>query len=84
MMENKARIELLDEINKILVEEDAKPIKEDDLLTYSELDSFGYTMLFFQIDEQYNCFNSSYVNSIDFNKYTGKDLIDKIEVDGKL
>jgi len=72
------RVALLNEINKILVEEDVKVIKEDDLLISSELDSFGYTMFFFQLDEKFNCFNSSYVNSIDFNVYTGKDLINRI------
>lgn len=79
-----SRDELLKEINKILIEENAKPIKEDDLLISSELDSFGYTVFFFQLDEKFDCFNNRYVISINFNEYIGKDLIDRIVSDGKL
>lgn len=73
------REELLNEINKILVEENAKAIKEDDLLISSELDSFGYAVLFITISDRYNdCCMNEYVNSIDFNSYKAKDLIDRI------
>jgi len=43
----KSRKEILSEINKILIEEHANPLKEDDLLISSELDSFGYAILVF-------------------------------------
>lgn len=73
------RVDLLNEINKILVEENAKPIKEDDLLISSELDSFGYAILFITISDRYNdCCTNEYVNSIDFKTYKAKDLIDRI------
>lgn len=73
------REELLNEINKILVEENAKAIKEDDLLISSELDSFGYAILFITISDRYNdCCMNEYVNSIDFKTYKAKDLIDRI------
>lgn len=73
------REELLNEINKILVEENAKAIKEDDLLISSELDSFGYCVLFITISAEHNdCCENEYVNSIDFKTYKAKDLIDRI------
>lgn len=73
------REELLNEINKILVEENAKAIKEDDLLISSELDSFGYAILFITISDKYNdCCINEYVNSINFETYKAKDLIDRI------
>lgn len=73
------RVDLLNEINKILVEENAKAIKEDDLLISSELDSFGYAVLFITISDRYNdCCMNEYVNSIDFEIYKVKDLIDRI------
>jgi len=75
----KSRKEILSEINKILIEEHANPLKEDDLLISSELDSFGYAILFLTISsENNNCCENDYVNSIDFNSYKAKDLIDRI------
>ncbi len=80
------RVELLKEINKILVEENAKPIKEDDLLISSELDSFGYAILFTELNEKYNCFGKNFQigrkfkdgEDIDYAVYKAKDLIDRI------
>lgn len=80
------RVEILKEINKILVEENAKPIKEDDLLISSELDSFGYAILFTELNEKYNCFGKNFQigrkfedgEDIDYAVYKAKDLIDRI------
>ena len=80
------RVELLKEINKILVEENAKAIKEDDLLISSELDSFGYAILFTELNEKYNCFGKNFQigrkfedgEDIDYAVYKAKDLIDRI------
>lgn len=81
----KARESILNEINKILVEENAKAIKEDDLLISSELDSFGYAILFLTISsENNNCCENDYVNSIDFKTYKAKDLINRIIEKSKL
>lgn len=74
-----SRDELLKEINKILIEENAKAIAEDDLLISSELDSFGYAVLFITISDKHNdCCMNEYVESIDFKTYKAKDLIDRI------
>lgn len=68
-------------INKVLVTENAKAIEEDNLLTDSELDSFGYAVLFITLeaDLNLNCFEKEYLNSIDYKTYTMKDLLDRIE-----
>lgn len=75
------RKEYLDFINNILVTENAKAIAEDNLLTDSELDSFGYAVLFITLeaDLNLNCFEKEYLNSIDYKTYTMKDLLDRIE-----
>lgn len=72
------REKILNELNKILVTENAKEISESNLLTDSELDSFGYAMLFIELNENYNCFDKEYLNSINYKSYTAKDLIDRI------
>lgn len=75
------RDKYFDFINKVLVTENAKAIKEDNLLTDSELDSFGYAVLFITLeaDLNLNCFEKEYLNSIDYKTYTMKDLLDRIE-----
>jgi acyl carrier protein len=75
------RKEYLDFINDVLVTENAKAIAEDNLLTDSELDSFGYAVLFITLeaDLNLNCFEKEYLNSIDYKTYTMKDLLDRIE-----
>ncbi|WP_151946609.1 hypothetical protein [Aliarcobacter butzleri] len=75
----KSRKEILAYINKILVEEHANPLDENDLLISSELDSFGYCELFITISAENNdCCENKYVDSIDFKTYKVKDLIDRI------
>lgn len=75
------RKEYLDFINDVLVTENAKAIAEDNLLTDSKLDSFGYAVLFITLeaDLNLNCFEKEYLNSIDYKTYTMKDLLDRIE-----
>lgn len=73
------RVDNLEFINKILTTENAKAIKEEDLLVTSELDSFGYAILFIELDEKFGGFDKEYLNNIDYKTYTMKDLLDRIE-----
>lgn len=75
------RAELKDFINKILVTENAKAIEESNLLTDSGLDSFGYAILFITLEEDlnFNCFNKEYLNSINYETFKLKDLLDRIQ-----
>lgn len=73
------RADNLEFINKILTTENAKAIKEEDLLTNSELDSFGYAILFIELDDKFGGFDKEYLNNIDYKTYTMKDLLDRIE-----
>ena len=73
------RVDNLEFINKILTTENAKAIKEEDLLTNSELDSFGYAILFIELDDKFGGFDKEYLNNIDYKTYTMKDLLDRIE-----
>lgn len=75
------RYEYFDFINNVLVTENAQAIKEDELLINSNLDSFGYAVLFITLeaDLNLNCFEKEYLNSIDYKTFTMKDLLDRIE-----
>ena len=67
------------DVNKIIKEEHGKEINFNNLLTDSEIDSFGYAMLFIPLDEKYKCFDEKYLNSIDYKTYTLEDLCKRIE-----
>lgn len=93
------REDILLAINKI-IEEDYddtyypyEPLKEENLLTDSLMDSFSYTMFWLGISAKYSIIlkddnlseddknkkGIEYVNWIDYKVYTIKDLIDRIE-----
>lgn len=72
--------DIIDKVNEILVTENAKPLEDkNDLLINSELDSFGYIILWIELNEEYKCFPVEYVNEIDYDSYKLKDLIKRIE-----
>lgn len=72
--------DIIEKVNEILVSENAKSLEdENDLLIDSELDSFGYAILWIELDEEYKCFPVEYVNEIDYDSYKLKDLIQRIQ-----
>ena len=91
------REEILEYINKIIKEDyhdtyyPYEPLSENDLLSDSNMDSFGYAMFWMNISQDYkivketgneeidNKASIDYVNWIDYKVYTVKDLIDRIE-----
>ena len=91
------REEILEYINKIIKEDyddtyyPYEPLSEENLLSDSNMDSFGYAMFWMNISQDYkivketgneeidNKASIDYVNWIDYKVYTVKDLIDRIE-----
>ena len=91
-----SREEILETINKIIKEDfpcnwEFKEVAENDLLSDSNMDSFGYAMFWMNISQDYKIVKETgnedidnkaridYVNWIDYKVYTVKDLIDRIE-----
>lgn len=91
------RDEIVKTINEIIKEDfpcnwEYKEIKENNLLTDSNMDSFGYAMFWLQIAEKYPILKdieslkdkekseaiNKYVNNIDYKTYKVKDLVDRI------
>ena len=90
------REEILKTINKIIKEDfpcnwEFKEVAENDLLSDSNMDSFGYAMFWMNISQDYKIVKETgnedidnkaridYINWIDYKVYTVKDLIDRIE-----
>jgi hypothetical protein len=48
------------------------------------LDSFGYMILWIHLDDRFKCFDTKYLNDIDYKTYTLSDLVDRIENYGQL
>lgn len=91
------RNDILKRINEIIKEDfpcnwDYKEIKEENLLSDSNMDSFGYSIFWLNIADEYNILSNpstlsetdknkeiiEYVNHIDYKTYKVKDLIDRI------
>lgn len=91
------RSDILNKINEIIKEDfpcnlEYKEIKEDNLLSESNMDSFGYSIFWLNIADEYNILDDKsitdeteknkiiieYVNNIDYKNYKVKDLIDRI------
>lgn len=85
-METLSREHILAELNKIIEEEHGKAVTEDSLLIDCDIDSFGYAILWLEInnnicqstEEGIILINHDYVNCIDYSTYKVNTLIDKI------
>ena len=90
------REDILATINKIIKEDfpcnwEFKEVAENDLLSDSNMDSFGYAMFWMNISQDYKIVKETgnedidnkaridYINWIDYKVYTVRDLIDRIE-----
>lgn len=72
--------QIIEKVNEILTRENAKILKDkEQLLIESALDSFGYAILWIELNEVYKCFQVEYVDKIDYQSYRLKDLIKRIE-----
>ena len=80
------RKDILNNINEIITQEHGEILKEDNLLADCGIDSFGYAILFMELNEKYNCFGKDWKlgtsfedgENIDYSVYKVKDLIDRI------
>ena len=78
------RKEYFDIINELIASEYGKPLRtEEDKLINAELDSFGYTILFVTLDNEYNYFydikdKQNIFETINFKEITIKEIIDKL------
>lgn len=75
----KKRKEILDFINKILTEEHGNVLTENNLLTDSEIDSFGYAIFWLEINNNYKLEEIKGIDSgIDYDTLTVKNIIDYV------
>lgn len=70
---------ILDRINEIIKEQQGKALNEENLLTDSEMDSFSYAFFWAYINDEYPEFNNDYVNTINYETYTIKEMINHHE-----
>lgn len=71
--------DILNHINKIIKQEHGKRVELDNLLIDSEIDSFGYAILFLELEDKYNIkFTPEYAKDIDYKKLKVSDLIEHI------
>lgn len=66
-------------VNKVIKREHGKAIDVDDLLTASEIDSFGYAVLWLELEDKYKCFKIL-EKDIDYKTYKLRDVIEAVRV----
>ena len=68
-------------LNKRIREEHGNPVKIDNLFIDSQVDSFGMTVIFLDMDDKYHCFNNEWFKTVDWKSTTVESIV-KRAVDG--
>jgi len=74
--------DILNVINRVIREEKGSRVKLEDKLQSANLDSFGYTVLFLNLDDKYGIFNDipedvDPFSTIDWKTITVQEVINK-------
>lgn len=73
------REKILSYINEVIIDEEGKPVTEDNLLIDSEADSFGISMILISIDDRFNIWTQEEMEAMDVTTLTVKEILDKVE-----
>jgi len=73
------REQILAILNETIETEHGKPLYEENVLSDSELDSFGYALFWIAIEEQYGtCFSKEEVSAFNYHQILVRNIIDRI------
>jgi len=73
------RDQILTSLNETIETEHGKPITEENVLSDSEIDSFGYAIFWLSIEEKYGkCFLNDEMRAFNYETLTIKAIIDRI------
>lgn len=72
--------EVLNSLNEKIREEHGSRVTMDSMWVEAEVDSFGTTMVFLDMDEKYNCFPKEWFNSNmgKWNKLTVREIVERV------
>jgi len=76
------REEVLGFINDVIEDNHGNVVTEETIVRDSGIDSFGFAVLFLELDEEYECFDTEYVDKMYKTLSSGvtvKELIDRVE-----
>ena len=76
-----SRAEVLAFINTVIEDNHGNIVTEGTIVRESGIDSFGFAVLFLELDEEYECFSAEYVDKMYktlSNDVTVKELIDRV------
>lgn len=75
----KQELDILGNINEYITNENGLPVTIDSMLHECELDSFGYTVFFIDLDDEYDCYSSEYVKTLNIAELRVKDMVERIK-----
>lgn len=74
-MENK----VLDFLNQRIREEHGNRVSIDSKWTDAEVDSFGTTVIFLDMDEKYGCFSKEWFIKVTWADLTIRDIVERVK-----
>ena len=75
------REQILEFMNELIINNQGQVSTEDTIVRESGIDSFGFALVFLELDDEYGCFDNEYTNQITDKQaatMTIKDIIDKV------
>lgn len=70
--------EILAFINAKIREEHGSTVTIDSAWTDADVDSYGSTMVFFELDEKYGCFDKNWLSEVKGSTLMVRDLVDRV------
>ena len=71
-------LEILITINELVEAEHGAMVNLDSKLVDADLDSFGYTVFFIDLDEKYGCYSKEDAMNVNYNTITIRDIVNRV------
>ena len=75
--------EILEKLNELIESENGEPITLGSMLSDANLDSFGLTVLFIDLNEEYNCYSKEEIHALKIPNLSIRNIVDRIQNVGK-
>ena len=69
---------IIDKLNEFIRSEHGNKVSIKSKWVETQLDSFGTTMVFADMDNEYECFPREWFKEVDFSMLTIKDIVTKV------
>lgn len=68
---------ILDNLNELIRQEHGNKVTLSDMWVDANVDSFGTTVVFLDMDDKYGCFSNEWFRSVDWTEISIKTIVEK-------